>query len=604
MEGLLLPVMAGLFGALAMTLGLWAWRRLSRTASPETGAGAATVALRTPGPHLASGDDDADRSSLRSGASARSTRASRGGAATVVPAERAPSGPQAANRPSHALAEKEVLEEEEMPEKESQPCAAGIALPPPSPPTAGATGPAVSVPGNGGAGSAGAGLSQADGGESLPETAGHDAAAPVPAPFDTADAPGNAIAAAANGAGDPPDEGLTDDLSGAGQLVAVSRAESGAGNCGTVSFPSSERENHAQEEAALAEPVSRSDPALEPAPEPPAGPAVRSRQPAVHRDRRGKRRTLATSGARAGIAHALVCRSGDAEAVRLAVAATGSPELQTHEHWQGIPDGWLVLSGYTPVHAAAPPLPTGFRTMDPGEGLEISFDGGLAVRGRVYAAGHPPRIIITPAPGAASVTIGGMPAELSSDGAWTAPGWDRPGQHMVDIVPGPSVSYEIAADPWLCGGWDFWDAHSQRFGNGAGEPWARARICGALIRGPVDETVFAAETRPTLVALGARAGATPLRRRADATVSVGLMAEPPAFLLSATGSRRTQGRVVWLGLTPAKNPSRRHDAAWVAIVRSAAARRLPLVQADAPGEDAWRKAKERARRLRNTRPRP
>ncbi len=225
---------------------------------------------------------------------------------------------------------------------------------------------------------------------------------------------------------------------------------------------------------------------------------------------------ISASAASAGIAHTLICRSGDAGAVRLAAASTGSPELQTHEHWQGIPDGWTVLSGYTPAHAATLPLSAGLRTLDPGEGLEISFDGGLAVRGRVYAAGHPPRIMITPAPGNASVTIGGEPAELSSDGAWTAPGWDRPGQHMVDVVPGPSVSYEIAADPWLSGGWDFWDAHPQRFGDRAGEPWSRARICGALIRGPADETVFAAESQPTLVALGPRSGATPLRRIAYA----------------------------------------------------------------------------------------
>ncbi len=313
---------------------------------------------------------------------------------------------------------------------------------------------------------------------------------------------------------------------------------------------------------------------------------------------------ISASAARAGIEHTLICRLGDMEAIRLAAAETGSPELQTHEHWQGIPDGWVVLSGYTPVHAAAQLLPSGLRTMDPGEGLEISFEGGLPVRGHVYAAGHPPRIIITPPPGAASVMIGGTPAELSSSGAWTAAGWDAPGQHIIDVVPGPSASYEIAADPWLAGGWDFWDAHPERFGTGAGEPWARAKICGALIRGPADETVFAAETQPTLVALGPRAGATLLRRRADAGVSLCLMAEPPAFLLSATGSRRSQGRVVWLGLAPAQGPSWQHDAEWVATVRSAAARRLPLVHADAPGEDAWRKAKERARRLRKRRPRP
>lgn len=312
---------------------------------------------------------------------------------------------------------------------------------------------------------------------------------------------------------------------------------------------------------------------------------------------------ISVSAARAGIAHALICRSGDAEAVRLAARSTGSADLHTNEHWQGVPDGWTVLSGYTPMHAAATPLPTGLRTLDPGEGLEIGFEGGLALRGRVYAAGHPPRILILPAPGAASVTIGGHPAALSSDGAWTAPGWDAPGQHIVDVVPGPSVSYEIVADPWLSGGWDFWDAHPDRFADGARQPWAQARICGALVRGQADEMVFAAETQPTLVALGARSGATPLWRRPETGISVGLLSEPPAFLLAATGARRSQGRIVWLGLAPAQRLTRVHDAEWVAIVRSAAARRLPLVQADALGEDSWRKAKERARRLRNRRPR-
>ena len=41
-----------------------------------------------------------------------------------------------------------------------------------------------------------------------------------------------------------------------------------------------------------------------------------------------------------------------------------------------------------------------------------------------------------------------------------------------------------------------------------------------------------------------------------------------------------------------------------AQISQARAGALPLVEADAPGEGAWRKAKERARRLRNRRPRP
>lgn len=310
---------------------------------------------------------------------------------------------------------------------------------------------------------------------------------------------------------------------------------------------------------------------------------------------------ISVSAVRPNVAHTLVCRSNDAEAIHSVVALAGSPNLQTHEHWQGIPHGWVVLSGYTPVHAALALLPPSLRPLDPGAGLEIGFEGGLAIRPRVYAARHPPQISINPAPGSASVTIGGEPATLSTDGTWVAPGWDAPGQHMVDIVPGPSASYEIAADPWMAGGWDFWDAHPGRFGNAVRGPWARAEICGAQIRGPAGETVFAAEAQPTLIALGAKRGATPLQRRSDVSVSVDFMAEPPAFLLSATGQRRTQGRVIWLGLAPASQASRRHDPEWVVAVRAAASRRLPLERSDALGEEAWRKAKERARRLRRRR---
>lgn len=310
---------------------------------------------------------------------------------------------------------------------------------------------------------------------------------------------------------------------------------------------------------------------------------------------------ISVGAARPGVAHALVCHSNDAADIRSAAVSAGSPELLAHEHWQGIPDGWTVLSRYIPTHAAENSLPPDLRPLDPGAGLDILFEGGLAVRPRVYAAGHPPRVAISPAPAGASVTIGGEPATLSADGAWEAPGWDLPGQHMVDVVPGPSASYEIAADPWNMAGWDFWDAYPDRFANQTLGPWARAQICGAQIRGPVGETVFAAETQPTLIALGLRSGAASLQRRGDVSVSIGFMAEAPAFLLAATGQRRTQGRVVWLGLTPALQASRRPDPDWVAVVRTAASRRLSLDRSDALGEDAWRKAKERARRLKRPR---
>lgn len=48
---------------------------------------------------------------------------------------------------------------------------------------------------------------------------------------------------------------------------------------------------------------------------------------------------MSVGSARPGVEHALVCRSSDAADIRAAANSSGSPELNTHEHWQGIPDG-------------------------------------------------------------------------------------------------------------------------------------------------------------------------------------------------------------------------------------------------------------------------
>ena len=307
---------------------------------------------------------------------------------------------------------------------------------------------------------------------------------------------------------------------------------------------------------------------------------------------------VSVSAARLGVANTIVCRTPDIEAIQSAARLAGSASLQPCVQWQGIPDGWMVLSGYTPLREIGSELPAGLRALDPGTGLEIHFEGGLALRARVYAAGHPPLVVVSPAPGSASVTIGGEPATLSESGGWVAPGWDAPGQHIVDVVPGPSASYEIAADPWTVDGWDHWDAHPDRFPHAGGKPWAHAQICGAKICGQTGEAAVAAESHPLLVVLGAGKHAVPLQRRGDAPASFGFLPEPPAFLLSAAGRRRLQGRVVYLGVAPAPQPSGRPDTKWISAVRIAASRRLPLEGSDAVGDDLWQKAKERARRLR------
>lgn len=255
---------------------------------------------------------------------------------------------------------------------------------------------------------------------------------------------------------------------------------------------------------------------------------------------------ISVGAARLGIPHAVVCKEDELEAIRAAAAATGSPSLASHENWHGIPDGWAVLSGYRPGHAAGAMLPAQLSSLDPGMEVEITLRGGLAVRTSVYAEGKPPRIGIAPLPDGASVTIGGIPAKQVHDGAWEAAGWDSPGHHLVDVVPGPSFTYQIMADPMVNGEWQFWDAHPERFGAGSRDPWGRAEICGSAVRGPDGEAVVAAISQPVLIALGERRQAVSLKPRSDVPASVAMVSESPAFLVAATGLRRKQGRIIWL----------------------------------------------------------
>ena len=306
---------------------------------------------------------------------------------------------------------------------------------------------------------------------------------------------------------------------------------------------------------------------------------------------------ISVGSVRPDVPHAIVCRAHEQEAIHAAAAATGSPGLESHENWHGIPEGWAVLSGYRPCHAAKAVLPAQLRPLDPRFDVEITLRGGLAVRASVYAEGKPPRIRIAPLPYGASVTIGGIPARQGHDGAWEAAGWDSPGQHLIDVVPGPSLTYRIMADPMANGGWQFWDAHPERFRAGPFDPWGRAEICGSGVRGPAGEAVVAAMSQPILIALGERRQAVSLKPRSDVSASVAIVSESPVFLVEATGLRRKQGRIIWLGSPTTRVTRSNPDRQWAETVRSVAARRLHLECADTDGERVWRNAKRRARRI-------
>lgn len=302
---------------------------------------------------------------------------------------------------------------------------------------------------------------------------------------------------------------------------------------------------------------------------------------------------VSVPAATAGTEHTVICREQDTDTVCDIAESAGSARPQALRRFSGIPDGWVVLPGYRPTRAAAPPPAQAFSPLDPGHGIEVTLQGGLETGRRLYAQGRPPRIRIEPMLDGVSVRIGGVPATVSGDGSWEAPGWDAPGQHRIEVVPGPSLNYEIQADPGVQGGWAFWDAHRNRTVVDEG-PWSRAQICGALLAGPSGERVIAAELQPTVLALGIDGSIGALRPRQEAGVSVGLATGTPAFLIFSSGRRRRQGRIVWLGLPPSAEivaQPRRLSRLWIESVRAAAARRL-AVQADegGMGQSLWEKA--------------
>lgn len=302
---------------------------------------------------------------------------------------------------------------------------------------------------------------------------------------------------------------------------------------------------------------------------------------------------VSVSAATAGTEHTIVCRDQDVGTVCDIAESAGSPRPQPLRRFSGVPDGWVVLSGYHPTRAAALQPAQAFSPLDPGHSLEITLQGGLEVGRRLYAQGKPPRIRIEPALDGIAVRIGGATAADSGDGAWEAPGWDTPGQHRVEVFPGPSLTYEIQVDPAMQGGWAFWDAHSGRTADDEG-PWSRAQICGAQLSGPSGERVIAAELQPSILALGIDGTVGALRPRGEAGVSVGFAAGMPAFLLMSSGRRRRQGKIVWLGLPQFSEVvarPRRLSEIWIEAVRSAAARRLAM-QADeeGAGQSIWHKA--------------
>lgn len=307
---------------------------------------------------------------------------------------------------------------------------------------------------------------------------------------------------------------------------------------------------------------------------------------------------MTISAAVLGGENTIVCREADASTIEAIAIEAGSPALKRFAGFQGVPNGWTVLGGYVPSRGLASP-PAWLKPLDPGADIQIIFSDGFKIRAATYAQGEPPRVLIEGMPSNCEVFIGGQPAEMREDGSWFAPGWDMPAKHVVDIVPGPSQSYEIVGDPAYGAGWVSWSAHEHLVPAVAGA----AAICGAMVACPKGRTVLAIEPASSIVALGAQHQVKTLSLRQDAPAAISALSFEPLFVIVSSGGRRANGKILVLDYpAPVTEPRpETFSRQWIAAVRGSAARRIPIQPETAAAKEIWGSATRAARRWRRNR---
>jgi hypothetical protein len=312
----------------------------------------------------------------------------------------------------------------------------------------------------------------------------------------------------------------------------------------------------------------------------------------------GEPNLVSTSAAPLGSRCTIVCQERHAAEIEAAAAEAGSPALRRLADFEGLPSGWTVLDGYAPVRALHSP-PDWLKPLDPGAETVITFDGGFEIRSAAYAQGEPPLIRIEGMPSNCQVFIDETPAERDEDGSWSAPGWDAPGQHLVDIVPGRSSTYHIMPDPALREGWEPWTAHASLAPALAGS----AAVCGAMVFSSDGRTVLATEPASSVTALGARHEIKMLTIRQDAPAALAALAFEPLFAVLSSGGRKDDSKILVLDFpaAAADQQPRKLDSRWASKIRDMAARRVPIRPETPAAKAAWRTATREARRWKRLR---
>ncbi len=289
--------------------------------------------------------------------------------------------------------------------------------------------------------------------------------------------------------------------------------------------------------------------------------------------------------------------------VLAALAETGSANPEVNDDTTpDVPSGWLLFRDVTPTRAV--PMRDEAHILNalcPLPDIEPHFVGGIRLERRTWLAGFPPRIRFTGALGDDfRPMIDGQPAQLATDSAFEAPGWDNIEEHRL-WFGGQTETYALRV---MDESWEPWRAHD--FG-------ASTAICGAMIHPPADvhrQQVQVPVTNPLL--LGARPGEVfhcppPNDVRCETVRTLVPFAPVWALPFDPTHADKRSARILLFHptepvtdiLLPRGNrATRRALVAWISAIRKAGRKGLVLAADGEESRTLWRRYRNVAKQLR------
>ncbi len=280
-------------------------------------------------------------------------------------------------------------------------------------------------------------------------------------------------------------------------------------------------------------------------------------------------------------------------------AGCATPQVN-QENTSGVPFGWLLFRDVIPTRAV-PMREDGdiLNVLCPAHEVEPHFVGGIRLERNIWLAGFPPRIRFTGELGnSVQVLIDGQTAELATDGAFEAPGWDAEGEHRLWFGD-RAETYSLRT---MDESWDGWPAHD--FGIGAA-------ICGAGLNrtdGARWHQVRVPATNPLLV--GARPGEVfccDVRHDVRSETILAMVPFVPVWALpfdSAHADKRSARILLFhsvepvadMRMTTGNRAASRALAAWSSAIRDAGCKGLAVDDEEAKA--LWRRYDDVAKRVR------